>query len=172
MGTINGTATSKIGEKISARVKSHTFCPDENPESALVHDEAPRGEAAPLATKSITDASAIPQLLQNFVVSTICTPHLGQNISIIPLPLRRHRDQHFKNSYSRMRVTQSLRLRYLCASMSGLIPRTSRRLYPVVIIRIWRALDGLRRILLQLLHQPTDGLFELNVAAFSPGLRI
>jgi hypothetical protein len=29
--------------------------------------------------------------LQNFVVSTICTPHFGQNISIIPLPLRRHK---------------------------------------------------------------------------------
>jgi hypothetical protein len=68
--SINGTASSKTGEKISARVTSHIFCPDENLESALVHDEAPRGETPPLATKSITDANAIPQLLQNFVVST------------------------------------------------------------------------------------------------------
>src|SRR5215470_17834322 len=102
MGTKNGTASSKIGEKISDRVKSHTFCPDENPERVLVHNEAPRGEAPPLVTKFITGASATPQLLQNFVVSTICTPHFGQNISIIPLPLRRHKDQHFKNSHSRI----------------------------------------------------------------------
>jgi hypothetical protein len=112
MGTKNGIAASKIGEKISARVRSHTFCPDENPESELGHNEAPRGEAPPLVTKFITGASATPQLLQNFVVSTICTPHFGQNISIFPLPLRRHKYQHFKNSYSRMRVTQSVRLRY------------------------------------------------------------
>src|SRR5262245_39169229 len=85
MGTKNGTASSKIGEKIIARVKSHTFCPDENPESALVHNEVPRGEAPPLVAKFITGPSANPQLLQNFVVSTICTPHFGQNISIIVL---------------------------------------------------------------------------------------
>ncbi len=42
----------------------------------------------PPATKSITGASAIPQLLQNFVVSAICTPHLGQNISIAPVLMR------------------------------------------------------------------------------------
>src|SRR5262245_49886284 len=85
MGTKNGTATSKNGEKIIARIRSHIFCPDENPESGLVNPEAPRGEAPPLVTKFITGASAIPQLLQNFVVSTICTPHFGQNISIIVL---------------------------------------------------------------------------------------
>src|SRR5262245_53185915 len=41
-----------------------------------------------------------------------------------------------------------------------------------MVIRIWRPLDGLRRVLLQLFHQPTDGSFELNVAAFAPGFRI
>ncbi len=84
MGTKNGSAPSKIGEKISNRTTSHIFCPDEKPESALDHAEAPRGEDPPLATKSITCASAIPQLLQYFVVSTICTPHFGQNISMAP----------------------------------------------------------------------------------------
>lgn len=84
MGTKNGSAPSRIGEKISARMMSHIFCAGEKSENALVHDEAPIGEFPPLATKSITGASAIPQLLQNFVVSAICTPHFGQNISIAP----------------------------------------------------------------------------------------
>jgi hypothetical protein len=86
MGTKNGSAPSRIGEKISDRIMSHILCEGEKSENALVHDETPRGEVPPLATKSITGAKAIPQLLQNFVVSIICTPHLGQNISIIPLP--------------------------------------------------------------------------------------
>jgi hypothetical protein len=84
MGTKNGSAPSKIGEKISAKIMRNIFCPDEKPESALDHVEAPRGLVPPLATKSITGASAIPQLLQNFVVSTICTPQFGQNISVAP----------------------------------------------------------------------------------------
>jgi hypothetical protein len=65
-------------------IMSHIFCADVKPENALVHDEAPRGEFPPVATKSIIGDSGIPQLLQYFVVSTICTPHFGQNISIAP----------------------------------------------------------------------------------------
>ena len=86
MGAKNGSAPSRIGEKISDRIMSHIRCEGEKPENAFVHDETPRGEVPPLETKSITGAKAIPQLLQNFVVSIICTPHFGQNISIAPLP--------------------------------------------------------------------------------------
>src|SRR5262245_4570191 len=83
-GTNNRSAASTIGPKINKTDTSHMLCAGEKSDSALLHHGAPRGEFPPLATKSITGASAIPQLLQYFVVSAICTPHFGQNISKAP----------------------------------------------------------------------------------------
>src|SRR5262245_15668834 len=84
----------------------------------------------------------------------------------------RARKQAVDSILNRLLTLTRLRRRSAKTSIPRAVPRTGRCLYPVVVIRIRRALDGLMRILLQFLHQPADGLFELNVAAFAPGLRI